>query len=283
MGVFSFLRIKISIFPDFLYTLPMTLHIDTHGTRRIAYSQYKAREKPELAEIVQSSELLGLLDYLPDNTIVVLGGDGTLLEAIHQFYTEDVVFLGINYGTKGFLMNPISIFEKPKKFQTHSYPLLECRTEDQVFVAFNEFDIKAGDGKMLHVDAILLPDHHIEIVGDGIVISTPAGSTGYNASLGWPILPHDTSAFLLTPKAAWKPRGLSPLIISESDTIEIRPVGRKTPVEIYADGQRIVYDFENGSLLTVTQKSDCIRLLVPESESDHWKNKVLAEQGFIQI
>lgn len=260
----------------------MSLKIEHHDSRRIVYSDLKINENPKLREILISEKLQELIKKTPSNTIIVLGGDGTLLETIHQFYMEDVVFLGINYGTKGFLMNGVAILESENQFSITSYPLLECRVDDRVFVAFNEFDIKAGDGKMLHVDIKLLPDHDIVIVGDGIVISTPAGSTGYNASLGGPILPHNIPAYIVTPKAAWKPRGLSPVIISDQDIIEICPIGRKTPVEVYADGQRIFHEFVNSIPMILSQRSSAVHLLVPSNDTDHWKKKVLLEQGFIQ-
>ncbi len=258
----------------------MTLKLEHLWNRRLAYNSFKYKENPVLREIISSEKLQKLIEKTPENTIVVLGGDGTLLEAIHLFYREEVIFLGINYGTKGFLMNPVSIFESQEDFTLTSYPLLECSVDGEKFIAFNEFDIKAGDGKMLHVDLCLLPENHITIVGDGIVISTPAGSTGYNASLGGPILPHDIPAYIITPKAAWKPRGQSPVIISDQDTIQICPIGRKTPVEMYADGQRIKHTFTNGVPITLVQKSGAVHLLVLGHGTDHWKAKVLSEQGF---
>ena len=83
----------------------------------------------------------------------------------------------------------------------------------------NEIDIRSGNGKMISLDVSLSHKHAMSIEGDGIIISTPAGSTGYNSSLGGPIIPHTLNAFVITPKAPWKPRRQTPILINDAETI----------------------------------------------------------------
>ena len=110
----------------------------------VLYSQLKYDENIELREILDSQEFKTFLQGIDDNIFVVLGGDGTLLEAIQENYHKKRPFLGINFGNKGFLLNDIGILKKMLKLEERNYPLLEmCIDERLCAVALNEFDIKA--------------------------------------------------------------------------------------------------------------------------------------------
>jgi len=143
----------------------------------------------------------GLLadDGNPD-TVVTIGGDGTMLQAYHRYkdQLERVAFIGIHTGHLGFyadwqkdelteLLDRMATSE-PRRIQ---YPLLHVEIEKAdgkcEYLVLNEFTLKSGDGTL--VSAIHINDEPFETFrGDGIVVSTPTGSTGYNKSLGGAVI-----------------------------------------------------------------------------------------------
>ena len=249
----------------------------------VLYSEYKFEENEELREILSSQKLQVFLENIPNDVIVVLWGDGTMLEAIWEHYLQQRDFLGINFGNKGFLLNSGEILDNDTKLEERVYPLLEMCIDDTLCaIALNEFDIKAWDGKMLDLDLVIAKGHHLSILWDGIIVSTPIGSTGYNSSLWWPILPHNLSSYILTPKAPWKPKWLAPIILSDDIVLTINTQGRQSPIELYADG-RMIEKYETEDISLVLKKSDVsVRFLVSAKQSDGWDSRVLEEQGFLK-
>jgi NAD+ kinase len=129
-----------------------------------------------------------------------IGGDGTLLQAFHRFKNqlEQVAFIGIHTGHLGFYADwkkdelsellDLMVSSQPRKVQ---YPLLHVQITTAEgctdFLALNEFTLKSADGTL--VAALQINDEPFEMFrGDGIVISTPSGSTGYNKSLGGAVI-----------------------------------------------------------------------------------------------
>ena len=192
-------------------------------------------------------------------------------------------FLGVNFGNKWFLLNDESVLEDTD-FLTRTYPLLECqlttKNKVQTFIAMNEIDVRAAGGRMVTLDIWLADKKAIHISGDGALISTPAGSTAYNSSLGWPIIPHSIPAFVITPKAAWEPRRQAPILIDENEILTIKNIGRKNPIEIYADTEKVLKDTNSDIQATIRKAHKRIRVIIGKRQQEKWRNKVLQEQGF---
>jgi NAD+ kinase len=140
------------------------------------------------------------MNEISPDIVFSIGGDGTLLQAFHRFKNqlEQVSFIGIHTGHLGFYADwkkdelsellDLMVSSEPRKVQ---YPLLrvEITTADgsTEFLALNEFTLKSVDGTL--VAALHINDEPFEMFrGDGIVISTPTGSTGYNKSLGGAVI-----------------------------------------------------------------------------------------------
>jgi NAD+ kinase len=139
-------------------------------------------------------------DAAPD-LIVTIGGDGTMLQAFHRFRdrVKDVAFVGVHTGHLGFyadwkkdeldeLVDRIAGTREPVCVK---YPLIEMtisfESSAETYLALNEFTLKSVDGTL--VAGIRINDEPFEMFrGDGIVISSPSGSTGYNKSLGGAII-----------------------------------------------------------------------------------------------
>ncbi|NVP17837.1 NAD(+)/NADH kinase [Candidatus Gracilibacteria bacterium] len=250
----------------------------------VCFDHYKIEENPSLRDFLESDLLIELIDSFKEKIIVVLGGDGTMLRSIKENYEKNMPFLGINFGHKGFLLNSRDSINPNTDFVERKYPLLEIELETngetKKAIAVNEIDIRSGNGKMISLDISLTKKQSINIEGDGILISTPAGSTGYNSSLGGPIIPHTLNAFVITPKAPWKPKLQAPVLMRDDEIIEIKNVGRKNMAEIYFDS--VEFFKSNEFNLKVQKYKDNIRLLIGKDYLDTWDSKVLSEQGFLE-
>ena len=153
--------------------------------------------------------------------IVVLGGDGFMLDILKKHQNLNLPFYGINQGTVGFLMNQNQDENLLNKLneaeETVIHPLkmhakkLDGTIED--YLAVNEISIlrsgsQAAKLKIIVDDLVRLE----ELVCDGALVSTPAGSTAYNYSAHGPILPIDSNILALTAMAAFRPRRWSCLL-----------------------------------------------------------------------
>ena len=249
---------------------------------KVVYSEYKSQENAEIEAFVLSWELEFFIKNLEAHTIIVLWWDGSLLEAIATYSCEYKNFIGINFWNKGFLMHPKSItLQKNFSFEKREYPLLACQIGTETFFAFNEFDIKAGEGKMLDIVVHIGWWYRHEILGDGILLSSPAWSTGYSSSFGGPILAHSSNSYILTPKAPWKPKRLPPIILSSSQEIELETQGRKSIIEIYADG-RSIKTLSEHLKAKISFLPGEVTLFIEKSQLKNWDGRVLEEQGFCQ-
>ncbi len=146
----------------------------------------------------------------PD-VIVVVGGDGTMLSAIRTFAEKDIPFIGINTGTLGFLPSllPKDIDQlieilKQNELKVHEYPLLEVKTrtinnDEMVNLAFNEILIKHQQPKLMEVLVYFNNKPFNYFTGDGFIVSTPVGATGYAIWAGGVATHSDLPVFQLTP------------------------------------------------------------------------------------
>ena len=205
----------------------------------ICYDDYNIDKNQNLNDFLNSDLLKELINNFKEKIIVVLGWDGTMLRAIKENFDKNMPFLWINFWHKWFLLNSKDSINPNTDFVERKYPLLEIELKTnwktKKSVAINEIDIRSGNWKMISLDISLTKKQSINIEWDGILISTPAWSTGYNSSLGWPIIPHTLNAFVLTPKAPWKPKLQAPILMKDDEIIEIKNVWRQNMTEIYFD------------------------------------------------
>jgi NAD+ kinase len=171
------------------------------------------------------------------NYLVSLGGDGTLLDTVKYVMKTHIAVLGINFGRLGFLSNipKESIEEAMYALQNSHYrlerrSLLELKAQDKYFrpvnYGLNDFTIHKRDtGSMISIDTYLNGEFFNTYWADGVIVSTPTGSTAYSLSCGGPIIFPDSNNFVITPVA---PHNLNirPIIVSDSTIISFRVKGR---------------------------------------------------------
>ena len=146
--------------------------------------------------------------------IVALGGDGFMLQTLHAFLHRRVPIYGMNLGSVGFLMNSFQEADLPRRIEaaqpTKIHPLL-MRTMSPVgektALAFNEVSLLRQTHQAAKLRILLDGKVRLdELVCDGILVSTPAGSTAYNLSAHGPILPIESALLAITPLSAFRPR-----------------------------------------------------------------------------
>jgi NAD+ kinase len=179
------------------------------------------------------------------NIIVVSGGDGFMLNALKKYYKLKKPFYGINCGTFGFLMNKYSssnIRNKIIKAKIIKINPLEviAKTKDKKIkklIAINEVSLFRQSRQTASLSLRVGGKKIIKkLIGDGVLISTPAGSTAYNLSVHGPILSLNSKKMAITPISPFRPRRWKGKIVSEKSTVFINNLNfKKRPLACVAD------------------------------------------------
>jgi NAD+ kinase len=182
------------------------------------------------------------------NLVIVIGGDGFMLQTLKKYQNKNKVFYGINSGSYGFLMNKFSkkIFLKNIN---QSKMISITPLEMQVYVkkkikkslAINEVSILRQSRQAAN---LLIKNNSVNIikklVSDGVLVSTPAGSTAYNLSVHGPILSLNSKKISIAPISAFRPRRWPGKIVSNKSIIKIINLNpSKRPVSAVADNVEI--------------------------------------------
>lgn len=197
--------------------------------------------------------------------VIVIGGDGTILSAVREIRNVPIPVLGVNLGTKGF-MSTVEIEDLPlilkaarNEMDINRRMMLDVelrRGNDTVLTdcALNDVVIH-GHGDCIKVTAFCQGDKMISYSGDGIVISTPTGSTGYSMSAGGPIVEPDAENIIVSPICAHL-IGSRPFVLSSKRVITVRAEkyhGKKAYLSV--DGI-FACDMENGDLIVVRKSEN---------------------------
>jgi NAD+ kinase len=187
----------------------------------------------------------GLAPLEKADVIVVLGGDGFMLETLHQFQGYHIPFYGINFGSVGFLLNGYDKNHFHERLNSAEalklYPLhMTAKTKEGELIkalAINEVSLlrqtRQSARLQIQVDGRVRLD---PLVCDGALISTPAGSTAYNLSVHGPIIPLSSNLMALTPISAFRPRRWRGALLPHTSVVEFSVLDfEKRPVSAVAD------------------------------------------------
>ena len=183
------------------------------------------------------------------DVIVALGGDGFMLETLHRHIERHLPIFGMHRGSVGFLMNsysPHNLFERLAKADIERlHPLaMQATTVDGTThhaLAINEVALLRQTRQMakirISVDGVQRMD---ELMCDGVMVATPAGSTAYNLSAHGPIIPFSSGVLALTPISAFRPRRWRGALLPNTAYVVIEVLeDDKRPVAAVADHEEV--------------------------------------------
>ena len=183
------------------------------------------------------------------DVIVVLGGDGFMLQTLKKYQKYDKPFYGLNRGTFGFLMNKFksqNIKKNISRSKLVSISPLEAKittTKNKIQSAFaiNEVSLlrqsrQTASLRITSGNKVIIK----KLISDGVIISTPAGSTAYNLSVHGPILSINSKKLAVTPISPFRPRRWKGKILPSSTLIKIINLNiKKRPVSVVADNLEV--------------------------------------------
>ena len=262
--------------------------LDSNENNDHIFSVFKSLDKHQLDYDVdsQSFDLISKLDNYNGgfnfskveklsneyDFVISIGGDGTILRSANEIGELSIPIIGLNKGRLGFLANsPIEIIDSIIEKITNSNYRISKRTIIQVEFegktknALNEISISRKNTTSLITIDTKLNDQYLNTYwADGLIISTPTGSTGYSLSCGGPIIMPDSKNLVLTPIA---PHNLNarPLVISDNKQIEISINGRENEYFISADSQ--IFSVNIDSKINISKAPYFLKMVEFEEDS----------------
>jgi len=204
--------------------------------------------------------------------VVSIGGDGTILRSADEIGKLSIPIIGLNKGRLGFLANsPIEVFDslidkiQASKFKISERSIIQVEFEGNIKSALNEISVsRKNTTSLITIDTKLDNQYLNTYWADGLIISTPTGSTGYSLSCGGPIIMPDSKNFVLTPIA---PHNLNarPLVISDEKKIEISIYGRESEYFVSADSK--IFSVSINSKLNISKAPHVLKMIEFEDDS----------------
>ena len=217
------------------------------------------------------------------DVIVALGGDGLMLATLHRFMNSGKPIYGMHRGTVGFLMNEFSAHDLHARLaaarESVIHPLLMRATDVRGVVHLHHAINEVALFRQTHQAArlrILIDERErmSELIADGIMVATPAGSTAYNLSAQGPILPINAALLALTPICAFRPRRWRGALLPNTAFVVIEVLeGDKRPVAAVADHDE-ARDVRRVEVLS--DKTIAMRMLFDPGHS--LEERILSEQ-----
>ena len=244
-------------------------------TRFFEQRQIKLRvADKELADFYSEVSLAEQLKKWHGNLglIIVVGGDGTILRVARDLACWDVPVLGINLGHKGFLAE-IEVEQMERFLQyisngQYSYQermmmetyLMRGDQELGKYLALNDIVVSRGPfSRIIKIETYVNEDFMESYSGDGVIVSTPTGSTGYSLSAGGPIVNPTMDLFVITPIC---PHSLynRAVIINGADTMKLQVDSRQVQVVLTVDGQ-VRFALEDEDKIIVKKSEEKIKMV----------------------
>lgn len=206
------------------------------------------------------------------NLLIAIGGDGTMLNSARNYGSKGIPVLGINLGNLGFLadIDPENLTTNLLKIIDGNYVedkrfFLEANIEGKKrrFIALNEIVIHSGAiAQLIEFELFVNNIFVYRQKGDGLIVSSPTGSTAYSLSGGGPIVHPEVDAIIVLPMLPQR-LSTSPLIIKADD--EIRVEIKKSKANLSFDGHE-KFSIENKSSIKITKAKSLLKLIHPQDQ-----------------
>ena len=243
--------------------------------RYAIYFKNNRKEAEDLANTIKSKiDARHVYDPVDPQYVIVIGGDGTFLSAVHKYIdkTRDVTFINFKRGNTAFYLNfdesdisRINDLLDGKCDVVNTLPLLKAHVGEKKYYALNEFTL--GTFMKASGFEIYINDYFLQTTyGNGLLVCTPYGSSGYNKSLGGALLDPRTDAFELTEMASiqskkYKSLGNS-LILKRDNVIHIKYVDTH-PITLTFDNQAV--GLNPGDVIDIKYSKKTIRVFSKEN------------------
>ncbi len=230
------------------------------------------RATGETAALIPDVDAEPLEDvFAAAEAVVALGGDGTMLTAVRALQGQDIPLIGVNIGSLGFMT---SVAEQDlsaaleclhdESFTVSERMVAECVVthagKDKKFCALNEVVVSSGpSARVITLDVAVGGKPVTSYVCDGLIVSTPTGSTGHSLSAGGPILTPDMRAFVMSLIC---PHTLSsrPLVVPDTSEIRICIGAQPETARLSVDGQ-IGAELHDGDIVSISRCEQTVRFL----------------------
>ncbi|MGM0688878.1 MAG: NAD(+)/NADH kinase [Bacillota bacterium] len=222
------------------------------------------------SELSLAQQLSSWLEKL--NLIIVVGGDGTILRVARDLACWKVPILGINLGQKGFLaeieveqMERFLQYIASGQYDYQERMMMEARLlrgEENLgsYLALNDIVVSRGPfSRIIKVETYINEDYMESYSGDGVIVSTPTGSTGYSLSAGGPIVNPTMELFVVTPICPHSLYNRS-IIIDGNDKMKLRVDSRQVQVVLTVDGQ-VRFALEDEDHIIVRRAEEKVKLV----------------------
>ena len=225
-----------------------------HNENTLSYKTFKNLESKLINkgyEVYEGFNEDGILN-------ICIGGDGAFLRTVHKYSFPSIPFIGINTGHLGFFqeISPDDLDSFVDSFYNDDYTIEEISLiEADIYsgdncltlMGLNEIVIKGIESKVIHLNIYIDDEHFEKVSGDGVIISTPLGSTAYNYSCGGSVISPCLDVLQLAPIAPINSKSYrclsNSLIIPKGTPMEITPEFRdESSVLIIIDGKQFTYD-----------------------------------------
>ena len=219
------------------------------------------------------------------DVIIAIGGDGILLKALRNSIEKNKPVFGLNKGNVGFLMNELSFDNLENRIQTarkvkmHPLFMSAHKINGNIFteLAVNEVSILRQTHQAAHLKITVDKKERLnELVCDGILVSTPIGSTAYNLSARGPIIPLNANILALTPISSFRPRRWRGALLPQRVKIRIEVLNFDTrPVSATAD------NIEARDIKYIEISTDKTKKLTILHDSDHSLDERIMKEQFL--
>jgi len=218
--------------------------------QRLQKIAFVASQTPEAREAYERLEkAYGNCEPNSADVIIALGGDGLMLQTLHDFMSSGKPIYGMHRGTIGFLMNDFSPDRLVERINaahiTVIHPLLmrarDGRGNVHQHYAINEVSLFRQSAQAANLRILIDGKERLaELIADGVLVATPAGSTAYNLSVQGPIIPINAPLLALTPISPFRPRRWRGALLPDKArvTIEVRNADKR-PVAAVADHDEV--------------------------------------------
>ena len=253
-------------------------------TRNLSSLCFISSEGEKASEAARRlAALYGQASQEDADIIVALGGDGFMLQTLHDTMDSGKLLYGMNQGSVGFLLNEYREEGLRERIEAavehHIHPLEMTATDssgEKVHAyAINEVSVlrqsyQAAKLKVLVDGRVRLE----ELICDGLMVATPAGSTAYNLSAHGPILPLEAPLLALTPVSAFRPRRWRGALLPNRVTVEMEVLEpSKRPVNAVADHTEV-----KSVQRVVIRETDKVTARILSDPDHSWDDRILAEQ-----